>query len=212
MEEKPKTNNFSISRKKPKDSFNSEKDLKNNPESKKQAYSLPENFYDLEAIYKNKELNKFKDEILSYLRTRDLFYMEKINNLKIQSDKNDRNFDNLNEFSLKNFNSITSAQTEIQSKLEKLGSYESFMNKAEDKLVSHEIRINCLREDLSKNVQKYDKIYLDNLEVPGYIGRCSKYPNCKVFFTELIKEVDKLNTYREKNTLDLCSYRIYWKP
>ena len=207
MEEKPKTNNFSISRKKPKDSFNSEKDLKNNPESKKQAYSLPENFYDLEAIYKNKELNKFKDEILSYLRTRDLFYMEKINNLKIQSDKNDRNFDNLNEFSLKNFNSITSAQTEIQSKLEKLGSYESFMNKAEDKLVSHEIRINCLREDLSKNVQKYDKIYLDNLEVPGYIGRCSKYPNCKIFFTELIKEVDKLNTYREKNTLDLCSYK-----
>ena len=52
-----------------------------------------------------------------------------------------------------------------------------------------------------------DKIYLDNLEVPGYIGRCSKYPNCKIFFTELIKNVDKLNTYKEKNTMDLCSYK-----
>ena len=83
----------------------------------------------------------------------------------------------------------------------------AFVNKANDKLISHEIRINCLREDLSKNVQKYDKIYLDNLEVPGYIGRCSKYPNCKIFFTELIKEIDKLNTYREKNTLDLCTYK-----
>ena len=181
--------------------------MQNKPTTKKPPYSLPENFYDLETIYKNKELNKFKDEILSYLRAKDYFYMEKINNIKNQSDKNERNFENLNEYSLKNFNSITSAQIEIQSKLEKLNAYDSFMNKANDKLLSHEIRINCLREDLSKNVQKYDKIYLDNLEVPGYIGRSSKYPNCKIFFTELIKEIDKLNTYREKNTLDLCTYK-----
>ena len=211
MEEKQKKNNFSPRRKKEKDkdkdTFVSEKDFQNKQAPKKQLCSLPENFYDSETIYKNKELNKFKDEILSYLRTRDYFYMEKINNLKTQSDKNDRNFESLNEYSLKNFNSMTLVQAEMQSKLEKLSTLDNFVNKANDKLLSHEIRINCLREDLSKNVQKYDKIYLDNLEVPGYIGRCSKYPNCKIFFTELIKEIDKLNTYREKNTLDLCTYK-----
>ena len=207
MEEKQKKNNFSPRRKKDKDILISEKDFQNKQAPKKQQCSLPENFYDSEAIYKNKELNKFKDEILSYLRTRDYFYMEKINNLKTQSDKNDRNFESLNEYSLKTFNSMTLVQTEMQSKLDKLSTLDNFVNKANDKLVSHEIRINCLREDLSKNVQKYDKIYLDNLEVPGYIGRCSKYPNCKIFFTELIKEIDKLNTYREKNTLDLCTYK-----
>ena len=211
MEEKQKKNNFSPRRKKEKDkdkdTFISEKDFQNKQAPKKQLCSLPENFYDSETIYKNKELNKFKDEILSYLRTRDYFYMEKINNLKTQSDKNDRNFESLNEYSLKNFNSMTLVQAEMQSKLEKLSTLDNFVNKANDKLLSHEIRINCLREDLSKNVQKYDKIYLDNLEVPGYIGRCSKYPNCKIFFTELIKEIDKLNTYREKNTLDLCTYK-----
>ena len=207
MEEKQKTNNFSPRRKKQKDLFASENELQNKNIPKKSSISLQDNFYDIETIYKNKELNKFKDDILSYLRARDYFYLEKINNIKNQSEKNDRNFESLNEYSLKTFNSLTTAQTEIQSKLEKLSTYDTFVNKANDKLISHEIRINCLREDLTKNVQKYDKIYLDNLEVPGYIGRCSKYPNCKIFFTELIKELDKLITYKEKNTMDLNQYK-----
>ena len=207
MEEKTKIINFTSHLKKSKNLLINDKDSENKLAPTKSQNSLPENFYDIETIYKNKELNKFKDDVLSYLRARDYFYMEKINSIKSQSDKNERNFQILNELSLSTFNSLTSWQTEVQSNLEKLNTIENFVNKANDKLVSHDIRINCLREDLSKNVQKYDKIYLDNLEVPGYIGRCSKYPNCKIFFTELIKNVDKLNTYKEKNTMDLCSYK-----
>ena len=207
MEEKTKIINFTSHLKKSKNLLINDKDSENKLAPTKSQNSLPENFYDIETIYKNKELNKFKDDVLSYLRARDYFYMEKINSIKSQSDKNERNYQTLNELSLSTFNSLTSWQTEVQSNLEKLNTIENFVNKANDKLVSHDIRINCLREDLSKNVQKYDKIYLDNLEVPGYIGRCSKYPNCKIFFTELIKNVDKLNTYKEKNTMDLCSYK-----
>ena len=207
MEEKTKIINFTSHLKKSKNLLINDKDSENKLAPTKSQNSLPENFYDIETIYKNKELNKFKADVLSYLRARDYFYMEKINSIKSQSDKNERNYQTLNELSLSTFNSLTSWQTEVQSNLEKLNTIENFVNKANDKLVSHDIRINCLREDLSKNVQKYDKIYLDNLEVPGYIGRCSKYPNCKIFFTELIKNVDKLNTYKEKNTMDLCSYK-----
>ena len=207
MEEKKKIINFSSHHKKSKNLINIDKDTENKMTPLKSQNSVPENFYDIETIYKNKELNKFKDDVLSYLRTRDYFYMEKINSIKSQSDKNDRNFQALNEYSLNTFNSLTSWQTEVQSNLDKINTIEAFVNKANDRIVSHDIRINCLREDLNKTTQKYDKIYLDNLEVPGYIGRCSKFPNCKIFFTELIKNLDKLNTYKEKNTMDLCSYK-----
>ena len=207
MEEKKKIINFSSHHKKSKNLINIDKDTENKITPLKSQNSVPENFYDIETIYKNKELNKFKDDVLSYLRTRDYFYMEKINSIKSQSDKNDRNFQALNEYSLNTFNSLTSWQTEVQSNLDKINTIEAFVNKANDRIVSHDIRINCLREDLNKTTQKYDKIYLDNLEVPGYIGRCSKFPNCKIFFTELIKNLDKLNTYKEKNTMDLCSYK-----
>ena len=63
---------------------------------------------------------------------------------------------------------------------DKLKDYESFYNKTNDKLISHEIRLNNIREEFSKATQKYDKIYLDNLELPGYIGRCAKYKNYKL--------------------------------
>ena len=169
--------------------------------------SLPDKYYKFEIVYKNKELNKFKDEILSYLRNRDFYYIEKIKGLKSQADITDQNLDNLSDVMQKNFNKILTTQTENNSKLDKLKTYDAFVNKANDKLISHEIRINCLREDLTKTSQKYDKIYLENLEVPGYIGRCSKYPNCKYFFTEVIKEMDKFNTFREKNIIDLCTYK-----
>ena len=81
------------------------------------------------------------------------------------------------------------------------------MAKTNDNITSHEIRINNLREDYTRTVQKYDKIYLDNLELPGYIGRCAKYKNCQLFFEDVIKEINKFNNYKEKNNIDLKTYK-----
>jgi len=77
------------------------------------------------------------------------------------------------------------------------------MNKTNDQIITHEIRINNLSQDFIKSVQKYDKIYLDNLELPGYIGKFAKFKNCQSFFDFLIREIDKINLYKEKNNLDI---------
>ena len=106
MEEKNKITNFLTLEKKNKDIVDQTKDFSNKIISKKESNSYPQSFFNEENIYKNKELNKFKDEILTYLRTRDYYYMEKINSLKSQIDKNERNYDNLNDYSTKNFNSL----------------------------------------------------------------------------------------------------------
>ena len=216
MEDKDKIENFSprnnivrdlIQKKKESNSKDKEKEQKDKDKDKSYYQKDTEKPYKFEISYKSKELNKFKDEILSYLRNRDFYYSEKLKSLKSQIDSTDKNLDNLSEVTQKNFNSILTTNADITTKLDKLKTYDAFVNKANDKLISHEIRINCLREDLTKAIQKYDKIYLENLEVPGYIGRCSKYANCKIFFTEVIKEMDKFNTYREKNIIDLCTYK-----
>ena len=171
-------------------------------------FSLNQEFsYNFDNIYKNKELNKFKEDILSFMREKDKFYFQKLKEVQIKSDVNNKNIDRLSEVMDSNFKTLLSKQVDVGSKLEKIKSYDAFINKANDKLISHEIRINSLREDLTKSNQKYDKIYLENLEVPGYIGRSSKYPNCKLFFVEVIKELDKFNNYREKNIIDLSTYK-----
>ena len=204
MEDKLKYKNILNKEKKQDDTYQNEK-----PQSliKTNSTLLLNTPYKFDYINKNKDLNLFKNEILSFVRERDNFYLEKIKNLQIQSNNNNKTIEELSNIIQLNINNNSSKELDISTKLEKIKTYEAFMNKANDKIISHEIRINNLREELSKSNQKYDKIYLENLELPGYIGKSSKYPNCKIFFTEVIKELDKFNKYKEKNTIDLYTYK-----
>ena len=157
--------------------------------------------------YNNEELNKFKDTILSILKERDKIYLDKLIEYKIKSEKIKTDFDSMNKISISNFAKIVDTQAKITSRLDQLNNYESFVSKTNDKLISHEVRLNNIRDDFSIATQKYDKIYLDNLELPGFIGRCAKYKNCQVFFLEVIQDLAKLNKYREKSIIDLKMYK-----
>ena len=160
-----------------------------------------------EKIYENKDMNIFKEDILNYLRDRDKCIYGLIKGYKEQMEKTEKNYSDLTKRISNNYSDILSSQAELNNRLDKLNSYESFTTKTNDQLISHEIRINNIREDFQKSCQKYDKIYLENLELPGYIGKYAKYKNCQTFFEEVIKELNKLNSYKEKNTLDLKAYK-----
>ena len=157
--------------------------------------------------YNIEELNKFKDNILSILKERDKIYLEKLFEYKSKTEKIKSDFDSTNKISNSKFSNIIDNQAQMTSRLDQLNNYESFVHATNDKLISHEVRINNMREDFSNATQKYDKIYLDNLELPGYIGRCAKYKNCQNFFLDVIKNLAKLNQFREKNIIDLKMYK-----
>ena len=160
-----------------------------------------------DKIYENRETNLFKEDILNYLRDRDKCIYGLINTYKEKVAKAESNYLELTKRISNNYSDILSSQAEINNRLDRINTYDAFCTKTNDQLISHEIRINNLREDLQKSTQKYDKIYLENLELPGYIGKYSKYKNCQVFFEDVIKEINKMNSYKEKNTLDLKAYK-----
>ena len=157
--------------------------------------------------YSTAELNKFKDNILSLLKERDKFFLDKLSEYKTSTDKIKFDFNSKNKLSNSKFSKIIDTQAKMTSRLDQLSDYENFVTKTNDKLVSHDIRLTNIRNDFSLATQKYDKIYLDNLELPGYIGRCAKYKNCQSFFLDVIKDLAKLNIYREKNIIDLKMYK-----
>ena len=216
MEEKPnyqeKENNKEISA----DKTNSEI-LKNNinkhelyiteqnPELMENSFQKMSNKYIIK--YQNEELNKFQDEILSFFKERDKYYTDLISKYKNRIEISEKNYENLANHLKLNYKEILSSQASLNNRLDKFNSYDAFVAKTNDNLTSHEIRINNLREDYTRTVQKYDKIYLDNLELPGYIGRCAKYKNCQLFFEDVIKEINKFNNYKEKNNIDLKTYK-----
>lgn len=157
--------------------------------------------------YSTEELNKFKDNILSLLKERDKIFLNKLSEYKSLTEKTKSEFNSQNKISNSKFSKIIDTQAKMTSRLDQLSDYENFVSKTNEKLVSHEVRLTNIRNDFSLATQKYDKIYLDNLELPGYIGRCAKYKNCQVFFLDVIKDLAKLNIYREKNIIDLKMYK-----
>ena len=159
------------------------------------------------TVYKNEELNEFKDEILSFFKERETYLLNKIKSYQSQIESTENKYENLTNKITLNYQEILSSQASLNNRIDKMNSYEPLVLKANDNLTSHEIRINNLREDFTKFTQKYDKIYLDNLELPGFIGRCAKYKNCQLFFADVIKEINKFNNYKEKNTIDLKAYK-----
>ena len=169
--------------------------------------SFFENPPHLEKKYQNEELNKFKDDILYYLYERNQHFLAIINHFQDKILESKREYLSQINIISQNYNSILSSQAALNNKIDKISNFELFINKTNDQLITHEIRINNLSSDFLKATQKYDKIYLDNLELPGYIGKYAKFKNCQAFFENVIREIDKINQYKEKNNIDLKSYK-----
>ena len=157
--------------------------------------------------YSIDELNYLKDDIMQYFKQKFEEYSTNLYEYIRKIDMIEKNFQETTKKINLNYNEIIKTQAIMQSELDKLKNYDSFSNNVKDKLISHEVRLNNFREEFAKATQKYDKIYLDNLQLPGYIGRCAKYKNCQIFFNEIIKNLGTLNQFREKNILDLKSYK-----
>jgi hypothetical protein len=57
----------------------------------------------------------------------------------------------------------------------------SFQKRTIDQINSHELRINNMQKSLTSACYKYDKIFLDNLTIPGTIGDFCRFKNVKEY-------------------------------
>ena len=87
----------------------------------------------------------------------------------------------------------------IKIKTEKIEMFSDKLAKIDDRLTLYEIRYNNLLRDYKASVDKYDSLFLDNMSVPGKIGKYCKYKNIKEF---LSYTYDKFNEYDLKQESD----------
>ena len=147
----------------------------------------------------NNELNLFKEDILTHLKE-----LENKINEQISNKESKLNHD-YNEFTAK-MNSIIENNKEMISnlvtqklKIEKISELESFKNKVDGMLITHEVRIKNNIEDIQKIKTKYDKIITDNLYVSGFIGNSCQFKNLSEYLSYNISEVSKLKMEKEQN-------------
>ena len=102
---------------------------------------------------------------------------------------------------------ITSQLMEHKIRLDKVDHLSSLLSQTNEQLAIINIRISNLNKDLSKAQMKYDKIFLDNLTVPGYIGEYSQYKTLREYIEDNINQVNKLIKDKDKNEHELKAYR-----
>ena len=81
--------------------------------------------------------------------------------------------------------------------IEKVKVLETFKNKVDSMLITHEIRINNNMEEISSVRTRYDRALIENLLVPGYIGPSCQYKNIGEFIVYNIGELSKIKSERE---------------
>ena len=155
----------------------------------------------------SEEIKSFKEEIYSSNKQFEQKVLDTIN-IKIAqlTDNYDMFNEKLESIILNNRNVIESIVSE-KINVEKLSALESFKNKADGMLISHEIRINNNNKDINYMKEKYDRAIEDNLIVPGLVGPKCQYQNVKEYINTNNSEVSRLKYEKDQIKLETKDYK-----
>ena len=160
-------------------------------------------------VDKNKnEMNLFKNEILGLI-----YDLEKKLNTKIKQNHS-KLIEDLESYEAKISALINNDKDMVISlvtqklKLEKIAELESFKNKVEDMIITHELRIKNNLDDISRIKLKYDKIISENLYVSGFIGNSCQFKNLSEYLSYNISEVSKLKIEKEQLKKDIRDLKL----
>ena len=143
---------------------------------------------------KNVQYNQLKEELLSILQAQQSQLYEemekKVKESNVIIEENKR---------------IIECFLEQKYQIDKIENLEKMSNKTNDTLISHEIKIANNSKDLSSMKIKYDKLFLDNLMVSGFIGPSCQYKNLSSYIKYQISEFNRMkfdNENVKKETKD----------
>ena len=156
----------------------------------------------------DKYLDKEKDENLSKLIKKLIFI--NLSEMKESSHKEFLLFqhrinDSIQTYSqnLKNVSTrekrLIEQFADFKIKIEKIEMLSEKLSKMDDRLTIYEIRLNNLIRDFKVAVDKYDSLFLDNMSIPGIIGKYCKYKNIKEFLSFAYNKFNEFDLKRESD-------------
>ena len=147
----------------------------------------------------NEEINSLKEEIYLTIRQLEQKIFDAINIKTAQISDDYEKYNEKLDFIISNNRNMIESVVSEKINVEKLNALESFRNKADGILISHEIRINNQNKDINNMKAKYDKVIEDNLLVPGLIGSKCQFNNVKEYINANNSDIARLKF--EKNQL-----------
>lgn len=149
------------------------------------------------------EMDKLKNELYQYLSAIESKIDKKLSLIEGKQSESFFQFQKQLDDNNVGSSSLNDIVMQQKVKFDKIEELEVFRRKGEDQLISHEIRLNNLRKEFDRAITKYDRMYIDNLIVPGYIGECAQFKNMREYVDYNIGQVSNLVTAKEKINIDL---------
>ena len=149
------------------------------------------------------EIDQFKEDMLKNLSDLESRLTSQIANKESFLNKDYNELTAKINTLIENNKEIVSNLATQKLKLDKINDLESFKNKVDGMLITHEIRIKNNTDEVSKMKLKYDKIITENLYVSGFIGTACQFKNVSEYLSYNISEVSKLKMEKEQLKKDL---------
>ena len=149
----------------------------------------------------------FQNDVLKDIKNLEKTFTEKIeniikdvNNIKIYADSN------FTKYSL--LISDISEKVGVSEGNSKINEELNIMKKKlEDLSINSRIKTNSLEKEFNNMTIKYDKIFINNLVVPGLIGSSCPFPTLASFIDNANKKINELTIEKKKQGMDLKSYK-----
>ena len=149
----------------------------------------------------------FQNEVFKDIKELEKKLNEKIITITSNIDSNkvsaDNNYQKFNEKITQIIHTIET--TEERLKIDEQLS--SFKKKIDDFLYMNKAKIASLEKDINKITFKYDKIFLDNLTVPGVIGTACPFQTLSSFIEYSNKKIKELLIEKSKQNTDMKAYK-----
>ena len=158
----------------------------------------------------NKEILELKEIFFKEIREVEKSFKKNLAEISSSLDeKNKQNDEKINLAIQKNEQLYDKMLLE-KSNLEKIGQLDITYKKINDRIISHEIKINELLNSNKRLTFNYDKIISDNLKVPGFVGPSCIYKNLSEYIQHNIKDIEKIKIEKEaeKKTVEDMKYKI----
>ena len=124
---------------------------------------------------------KLREDLYNKLKEHENTTNEILKAYKDNSDKINNNcILKCEEFSVK-LEEINNITLTYKLKLEKIPELDKFKTSSSDQIYTQNVKLINIQTELTKACNKYDKIYLENLELPGTIGEFCKYKNLREY-------------------------------
>ena len=153
------------------------------------------------------EINSLKEEIYSSLKQLEQKVFDTINVKTAQLTDNYNNYNEKLDSILTHNKELIESIVSEKINVEKINTLESFKNKADGMLISHEIRINNHNKDIDYMKEKYDRAIEDNLLIPGLIGPKCQFQNVKEYINANNSDIARLKYEKDQLKLDTKDFK-----